>query len=214
MTTDSEQLRSWIGRSETARDTIGVTPVVALAATLGHPPRPVGAGTPLPPLWHWLYFLPVHRQSEIGADGHAKRGGFLPPEPSSADDGELEDDTRADAIPFSAIPSALQALDLQPDDEDVLAVFRNAATGWENKGGSEDDAHLLVGRKDWRAVCAALLDVGDGHVELLSPLSPETPVGKFLERRGPGLHHVAYRVASVQETLAACQSAGLSPACT
>ena len=39
------------------------------------------AGTPLPPLWHWLYFLPLHRQSEIGPDGHAKRGGFLPPVP-------------------------------------------------------------------------------------------------------------------------------------
>lgn len=86
-------------------------------------------------------------------------GGFLPDTPS-ADDGE-DDNASADAIPFSAIPSALQALDLQPDDEDVLAVFRNAATGWENKGAAEDDdAHLLVGRKDWRAVCAALLDVG------------------------------------------------------
>jgi len=41
----------------------------------------VSRGTPLPPLWHWLYFLPLHRQSEIGADGHAKRGGFLPPVP-------------------------------------------------------------------------------------------------------------------------------------
>ena len=38
-------------------------------------------GTPLPALWHWLYFLPLHRQSEIGPDGHAKRGGFLPPIP-------------------------------------------------------------------------------------------------------------------------------------
>ena len=45
--------------------------------------RPSGrpSGTPLPPLWHWLYFLPLHRQSEIGPDGHAKRGGFLPPVP-------------------------------------------------------------------------------------------------------------------------------------
>jgi len=43
-------------------------------------PRPP-AGTPLPALWHWLYFLPLHRQSEIGPDGHAKRGGFLPPVP-------------------------------------------------------------------------------------------------------------------------------------
>ncbi len=75
------ELNSWIGRSETLGDTIVPTPVVALAATLDHPPIMVQAGTPLPPLWHWLYFLPMHRQSEIGADGHAKRGGFLPPVP-------------------------------------------------------------------------------------------------------------------------------------
>jgi 3-methylfumaryl-CoA hydratase len=41
----------------------------------------VRKGTPLPPLWHWLYFLPLHRQSELGPDGHAERGGFLPPVP-------------------------------------------------------------------------------------------------------------------------------------
>jgi methylmalonyl-CoA/ethylmalonyl-CoA epimerase len=60
-----------------------------------------------------------------------------------------------------------------------------------------------------QGVDAALLDVGDGHIELLAPLSPDTPVGKFLERKGPGLHHVAYRVASVQDTLDACVAAGL-----
>ena len=75
------ELASWIGRSETARDKVGPTPVVALTATLDHPAADVVAGTALPPLWHWLYFLPMHRQSEIGADGHAKRGGFLPPVP-------------------------------------------------------------------------------------------------------------------------------------
>jgi len=75
------ELKSWIGRSETVRDTVGPTPVVALTATLDHPAGAVERGTPLPPLWHWLYFLPMHRQSEIGADGHAKRGGFLPPVP-------------------------------------------------------------------------------------------------------------------------------------
>jgi 3-methylfumaryl-CoA hydratase len=63
------------------RDDIGATPVKALNATLDHPSMPVERGTALPPLWHWLYFLPLHRQSEIGADGHAKRGGFLPPVP-------------------------------------------------------------------------------------------------------------------------------------
>ena len=75
------ELSSWIGRSETVHDTIGPTPVVALTATLDHPAAAVEPGSPLPPLWHWLYFLPMHRQSEIGADGHAKRGGFLPAVP-------------------------------------------------------------------------------------------------------------------------------------
>jgi methylmalonyl-CoA epimerase len=60
-----------------------------------------------------------------------------------------------------------------------------------------------------QGVDAALLDVGDGHVELLEPLGPDTPVAKFLSRRGPGLHHVAYRVASVQDALDACAAAGL-----
>ncbi len=60
-----------------------------------------------------------------------------------------------------------------------------------------------------QGVDAALLDVGDGHIELLQPLGPDTAVGKFLSRRGPGLHHVAYRVASVQETLDACAAAGM-----
>jgi len=77
----SNELDAWIGRSETLRDTIVPTPVVALTATLDHPATPVDTGTALPPLWHWLYFLPMHRQSEIGPDGHAKRGGFLPPVP-------------------------------------------------------------------------------------------------------------------------------------
>ncbi|MBC5782285.1 MaoC family dehydratase N-terminal domain-containing protein [Ramlibacter sp. USB13] len=81
METSLDELRAWIGRTETVGDTIGATPVKALDATLDHPPRPVEQGTPLPPLWHWLYFLPLHRQSEIGPDGHAKRGGFLPPVP-------------------------------------------------------------------------------------------------------------------------------------
>ena len=78
---DPQQLTAWIGRSETVHDQIGPTPVAALTATLDHPAAPVEPGSALPPLWHWLYFLPLHRQSEIGADGHAKRGGFLPPVP-------------------------------------------------------------------------------------------------------------------------------------
>ena len=76
-----DNLTAWIGRSETRSDLIGATPALALNATLDHPETGFVSGTPLLPLWHWLYFLPLHRQSEIGADGHAKRGGFLPPVP-------------------------------------------------------------------------------------------------------------------------------------
>jgi methylmalonyl-CoA epimerase len=60
-----------------------------------------------------------------------------------------------------------------------------------------------------QGVEAALLDIGDGHVELLAPLGPETAVGKFLARRGPGLHHVAYRVGNVEQTLSALAEAGM-----
>jgi methylmalonyl-CoA epimerase len=60
-----------------------------------------------------------------------------------------------------------------------------------------------------QGVEAALLDVGDSHVELLAPLSPDTPVGRFLDKRGPGLHHVAYRVDDVAATLDELRAAGL-----
>ncbi|WP_332745410.1 FAS1-like dehydratase domain-containing protein [Hydrogenophaga sp.] len=81
MSHTTDDLRAWIGRSETVQDTVNPTPVAALTATLDHPATSTGPGTVLPPLWHWLYFLPLHRQSDLGADGHAKRGGFLPPVP-------------------------------------------------------------------------------------------------------------------------------------
>jgi methylmalonyl-CoA/ethylmalonyl-CoA epimerase len=60
-----------------------------------------------------------------------------------------------------------------------------------------------------QGVEAVLLDVGDGHVELLAPLAADSPVGRFLARRGPGLHHVAYRVADVAATLDDLRAAGL-----
>ncbi len=53
-----------------------------------------------------------------------------------------------------------------------------------------------------QGVEAVLLDVGEGHVELLRPLGPETAVGKFIAKRGPGLHHVAYAVSDIDATLA------------
>jgi len=60
-----------------------------------------------------------------------------------------------------------------------------------------------------QGVEAVLLDVGDSHVELLSPLGPDTAVGKYLAKRGPGLHHVAYRVASIEEALRTLTAAGM-----
>jgi 3-methylfumaryl-CoA hydratase len=77
----TDRLTDWIGRSETLHDTITAAPVRGLNATLDHEALAVEPGMPLFPLWHWLYFLPQHRQSEIGPDGHARRGGFLPPVP-------------------------------------------------------------------------------------------------------------------------------------
>lgn len=81
----------------------------------------------------------------------------------------------------------------------ALAVYRDAL------------GMPLVHRETVQAqgVHAALLDVGDSHIELLEPLGPDTTVGKFLARRGPGLHHIAYRVASVEETLKILSAAGV-----
>jgi methylmalonyl-CoA/ethylmalonyl-CoA epimerase len=60
-----------------------------------------------------------------------------------------------------------------------------------------------------QGVEAALLDVGDGHVELMRPLAADTPIGKFLGRKGPKLHHVAYAVDDIDSTLEKLAAAGL-----
>ena len=78
---DMPYLREWLGRTESRSDTITATPIAALSATLDRDDALPNNGDTLPLLWHWLYFLPLHRQSELGADGHAARGGFLPPVP-------------------------------------------------------------------------------------------------------------------------------------
>lgn len=78
---DCDSLRSWVGRSQTRDDTIDARPIALLSATLDRDDPAPQAGDVVPPLWHWLYFLPSYRQSEVGADGHAQRGGFLPPVP-------------------------------------------------------------------------------------------------------------------------------------
>ena len=72
-------LGRWVGRRESARQIISPEPVAALWATLDRAEPPPATGDSLPPLGHWLYFLPYVRQSELGSDGHPHRGGFLPP---------------------------------------------------------------------------------------------------------------------------------------
>jgi methylmalonyl-CoA/ethylmalonyl-CoA epimerase len=88
-----------------------------------------------------------------------------------------------------AVPSIEEALSLYRDTFKMELVHRETI---EEQG-----------------VHAALLDVGDSHVELIEPISPDTGVGRFLERKGSGLHHVAYRVESVDEALEACRQAGM-----
>src|SRR6478752_5607592 len=60
-----------------------------------------------------------------------------------------------------------------------------------------------------QGVEAVLLDVGENHVELLAPLGPDTPVGRFLAKKGPGLHHVAYQVSDIDATLDSLKAAGM-----
>ena len=75
------KLQSWQERSETMSDVITAAPLRALSATLDRDDPVPEDGSAVPALWHWLYFLPHARQSEIGPDGHPRRGGFLPPVP-------------------------------------------------------------------------------------------------------------------------------------
>ncbi len=78
MPLDSD-FQQWVGRSQHATDTVTAMPIKALAATLNIANRASQLQAELPPLWHWLYFLPTTEQSHLGEDGHAKRGDFLPP---------------------------------------------------------------------------------------------------------------------------------------
>ena len=78
---DLETFRSWTGRRREEHDHIGAWPVRAMRATLDEPGGEPAAGEPLPPAWHWLYFLEATAASAIAHDGHARRGDFLPPVP-------------------------------------------------------------------------------------------------------------------------------------
>ncbi len=74
-----EALRAWVGRRETHTDLVTSAPLAALAATLDRDGE--SSNAEVPPLYHWLYFLPAAPMSQLGGDGHPARGGFLPPVP-------------------------------------------------------------------------------------------------------------------------------------
>lgn len=74
-----QELGAWLGRRSTIQDEITAFPVKGLAATLDRDDVPNQPGSPVPQLWHWLYFLPAHRPRELRRDGHAHGGEFMPP---------------------------------------------------------------------------------------------------------------------------------------
>ncbi len=75
----AEDLSRWIGKKETRHDAVALSPAQRMLATLDDVTAELSEGSPLPPLWHWLYFLSDAPMNAIGPDGHPKRGGFLPP---------------------------------------------------------------------------------------------------------------------------------------
>lgn len=81
LTIDIDHLRGWIGQTAVQEDAVTSVQLEALTATLDRSDAPIGPDAVVPPCWHWLYFLPHALHSEIGVDGHPRRGGYLPPVP-------------------------------------------------------------------------------------------------------------------------------------
>ncbi|MFM0060198.1 MaoC family dehydratase N-terminal domain-containing protein [Paraburkholderia phytofirmans] len=78
---DIAHLKQWVGNETSDVETLSVRHAHLMAATLGLGSAALAEGAPLPPLWHWIYFLSGSPPSELGRDGHPARGGFLPPVP-------------------------------------------------------------------------------------------------------------------------------------
>ena len=78
---DLEHLKQWVGKTETRRETLAAFPANGLSGTLDRSDAPFADGAAVPPMWHLVYGLATPPMSGLGPDGHAKRGGFLPPVP-------------------------------------------------------------------------------------------------------------------------------------
>ena len=81
MIDEAERYRAWVGRTERVEEDLCSAPARAAAATLDAAEIQTGRGAPLPPLWHWFYFLATAPQSRLDVDGHPERSGFMPPVP-------------------------------------------------------------------------------------------------------------------------------------
>ena len=98
-----------------------------------------------------------HQNLTAGAGGF-----FIESHPNTTIDEERQNNSRQESISLSSIPSALQLLDLPPDDSEVLSVFKNAASGWTSDSITSFEGlnpqEKFVSREDWRSVCAVLLE--------------------------------------------------------
>jgi len=87
----------------------------------------------------------------------------------------------------------------------AIRQLDEATAIWRDTLGLEVDSTEKI---DEQGVCVAMLPIGETHIELLEPLAQDSPVGKFLEKRGPGLHHIAVRVNDIHGTLAQLKNKG------
>jgi methylmalonyl-CoA epimerase len=111
-----------------------------------------------------------------------------------------KEQTSAGRIDFAALFGRIDHIGVAVEDIDAAIELYRDSFGME-----------LAHREtvESQGVEAVLLDVGEGHVELLAPLGPDTPVGKFLAKNGAGLHHVAYAVDDIDAALEKISAAGL-----
>jgi methylmalonyl-CoA epimerase len=114
--------------------------------------------------------------------------------------GNEEEQTNAGRIDFAPLFGRIDHIGVAVEDIDVAIEFYRDSFEME-----------LAHREtvESQGVEAVLLDVGDGHVELLAPLGPDTPVGKYMAKNGPGLHHVAYAVGDIDAALEKIAAAGV-----